>query len=252
MAKQRGLIKLEGTIGGITFLKTRDGYMAKEKTSISAARIASDPAFQRTRENNAEFGQAGKATKLLKNALRIVMQNATDSRMASRLLRDMMKVIKADTTSNRGQRNVIDGEVEFLQGFECNVSASLETTFPAAYTPSINRVSGELTVTVPSFIPARDIVTPEGSTHFRLVSAGTEVDFEAKSYTTDAAATAMLPIGNASTAAITLTNNLTANSTHPLFLLLGIQFYQLVNGVEYPLNNGAFNALRMVKVSGMA
>jgi len=46
MAKQKGIVKLEGTIGDITFLKTQDGYLAKEKSSIPAARIANDPAFQ--------------------------------------------------------------------------------------------------------------------------------------------------------------------------------------------------------------
>jgi hypothetical protein len=43
----------------------------------------------------------------------------------------------------------------------------------------------------------------------------------------------------------------TANSTHPLFLLLCIQFFQEVNGVQYPLKNGAFNALNIVKVEGV-
>lgn len=49
MAKQKSIIKLEGTIGGITFLKTSDGYLAKEKSEVSKSRISSDPAFARTR-----------------------------------------------------------------------------------------------------------------------------------------------------------------------------------------------------------
>ena len=66
MAKQKGIIKLEGTIGDITFYKSQDGYLAREKGGIDANRIASDPAFQRTRENGSEFGAAGKAGKMLK------------------------------------------------------------------------------------------------------------------------------------------------------------------------------------------
>ena len=50
---------------------------------------------------------------------------------------------------------------------------------------------------------------------------------------------------------INLNNNVTANSTHPLFLVLGVEFYQDVNGVKYPLKNGAYNALSIVKVSGV-
>jgi len=31
MARQKGIIKLDGTIGGITFYKSQDGYLAREK-----------------------------------------------------------------------------------------------------------------------------------------------------------------------------------------------------------------------------
>ena len=35
MAKQKGIIKLKGTIGDITFYKTQDGYLAREKGGIA-------------------------------------------------------------------------------------------------------------------------------------------------------------------------------------------------------------------------
>ncbi|RZL54169.1 MAG: hypothetical protein EOO93_20290, partial [Pedobacter sp.] len=116
MARQKGIIKLKGTIGDITFYKTKDGFMAREKTSIDAQRIANDPAFQRTRENGAEFGRAGKASKLVRNVFRPYFKNSADSRMSSRLTQAMVKVIQADLVSIRGMRNVIDGEAEILQG----------------------------------------------------------------------------------------------------------------------------------------
>ena len=45
MAQQKGIIKLDGTIGGITFYKSKDGYLAREKGGVSADKIANDPAF---------------------------------------------------------------------------------------------------------------------------------------------------------------------------------------------------------------
>jgi len=65
MARQKGIIKLKGTIGDITFYKTQDGHLAREKGGIDANRIKNDPAFQRTLENGSEFGRAGKAGKIL-------------------------------------------------------------------------------------------------------------------------------------------------------------------------------------------
>ena len=251
MAKQKGIIKLDGTIGGITFYKaTQDGYLAREKGGVSADKIANDPAFQRTRENGEEFGRAGKAGKLLRNSIRAMLQNASDSRMVSRLTQKMVEVVQEDAVNPRGQRNVIDGEAELLEGFEFNISGKLGTTLYAPYTSTIDRVAGILVVSIPAFVPLNMVAAPGGSTHFKIVSAGTEVDFENETFVVATSETAVLPWDTTATAVINLSNAVTANSVHPLFLALGIEFYQEVNGQMYPLKNGAYNALALVKVDG--
>ena len=108
MAKQTGIIKLKGTIGGISFYKTSDGHLAREKGGVDGNRIANDPAFQRTRENGSEFGRAGKGGKLLRNAIRILLQNAKDKRVTSRLTKDLLAIIKTDTVNERGLRTLTD------------------------------------------------------------------------------------------------------------------------------------------------
>ena len=251
MAKQKGIIKLDGTIGGITFYKSQYGYLAREKGGVSADKIANDPNFQRTRENGEEFGRAGKAGKLLRNAIRAMLQNASDSRMVSRLTAEMVKVIQEDFTNVRGLRNVIDGEAELLEGFEFNISGTLVTTIYAPFTATIDRVAGTLTANIPAFVPINMIAAPGGSTHFKIVSTGAEIDFENETFVMDAQATGVLPWDATATAVINLVNAVTANSTHPLFLALGIEFYQEVNGQMYPLKNGAFNPLSLVKVYGL-
>src|SRR5690606_12281695 len=193
MAKQKGIIKLKGTIGGITFYKTSlDGHLAREKGGIEASRIANDPAFQRTRENGAEFGSAGKAGKMLRTAIRPLLLNSADSRMASRLTQQMVRVIQADTTNDRGQRNVLDGETELLTGFEFNIRGKLGTSFFAPFTSNIDRVAGELTVDVPSFVPVNMLAAPSGTTHFKIISAAAEIDFENETYVMSNSETAIL------------------------------------------------------------
>ena len=250
MARQKGIIKLKGTIGDITFYKTKDGHLAREKGGIDAKRIATDPAFQRTRENGSEFGRAGKAGKVLRVAMRLLLLNASDNRVVSRLHKSMVKVIQADTVSERGLRNVIDGEAELLTGFEFNINGKLGTSLFAAYTATIDRVAGTLDIDIPSFIPSNMIAAPSGTTHFKVISGGAEIDFENETSVVETSETAILPWDANATAAINLSNAVTANSTHPLFLALGIEFYQEVNGQMYPLKNGAYNALSLVKVDG--
>jgi hypothetical protein len=40
MARQSGLIKLKGTLDNVNFYKTKDGNLARMKTSVDATRIA--------------------------------------------------------------------------------------------------------------------------------------------------------------------------------------------------------------------
>ena len=251
MAKQKGIIKLKGTLGDITFYKSQDGYLAREKGGVDPQRIATDPNFLLTRQNGAEFGRAGKAGRMLRTAIRSLLQNIADNRMVGRLTTEMVKVIQADATNPRGERNVIDGEAELLEGFEFNRNGKLTQVMYAPFTSVIDRAVGSLTVNVPSFIPKNMVNAPFGTTHFKLISAGAEIDFENETFVVDTKESASLPWDINATAVINLANAVTAASTHPLFLAFGIEFLQEVNGVQYSMRNGAYNSISLVKVNGL-
>jgi hypothetical protein len=162
----------------------------------------------------------------------------------------MMRVIKADATSVRGMRNVIDGETELLQGFEFNRQSPLSTTLFAQIMATIDRPTGAATVQLAYYVPQQHVAVPTGATHYRLVAVCAEIDFEGSQFEVDTQQTAPLPWTGVPTAPLNMALALPAASIHPLFLAFGISFLQEVNGTEYALNNGAFNALSMVSVNG--
>ena len=248
MAKQTGIIRLKGTIGGISFYKTADGHLAREKGGVDASRIKNDPAFQRTRENGAEFGVAGKGGKVLRNAIRLLLQNAKDKRVVSRLTTDLLKIVKTDAVNERGSRTIEDGNLELLEGFEFNINGKLGATL---YTPAVNafdRVAGDATVGVAPFSAKKRIAAPAGTTHFKMVMGAADVDFTKETFVFESDETAVLPYENAPTAQIDLTATVTANSTLPVVHVLGIEFYQEVNGEMYSLKNGSYNALSIIDI----
>ena len=249
MARQKGPLKVQGTLGDITFYKSQDGYLVREKGGVSGKRIKSDPAFARTRENGTEFGVAAQAGKLLRTAMRTAVVNTADNRIVSRIHQQMMKVLQADTTSARGLRNVTNGKPQLLTDFEFNSNAPLSATFLAPYGVNMNRMTGELSISIPPFIPAEAIAAPAGATHYKITTGGAEVDFENHSYVVQTAQSAVLPLDGMLTTPIGQENSVTAASTNPLFLLLSISFYQQINSEMYLLNNGAFNAAALIKVN---
>lgn len=249
MAKQDSLLKFKGAIEDLTFFKSRDGYQVRKKSGVSAERIQSDPAFQRTRENGAEFGRSARVSKYIRIAMRSMLSNVSGNRMANRLTGRVMQILKTDTTSARGERNVLTGEIGLLNGFEFNDGALLTRTFIAPYTSAIDRSSGGALITIQSFNPADSLRPPDGATHLRLVSGMAAIDFETGESQFNKVSSPELLLNAESIEAISLTPSLPSAGSLPLFLLLGIEFYQEVNGRFYALRNGAYNALSIVNVN---
>lgn len=248
MAKQTGIIKLKGTIGDISFYKSADGHLARSKGGVDKNRIANDPAFQRTRENGSEFGRAGKGGKVIRNAIRVLLQNAKDKRVVSRLTKILVAVTKTDAVNERGLRTIEDGDMNTLLGFEFNINGKLGATLFTPYVTAYDRAAGSVDLDIAAFAPTVRIAAPSGTTHFKIVMGAAELDFVNEASVFESAETAILPYNGVDTAPIDLTVALTANSVLPVLQIVGIEFYQEVNGQMYPLKNGSFNALSVARV----
>jgi hypothetical protein len=218
------------------------------KTKNYSKRVATQESFERTRENMAEFEWAARSGKLLTDAFRPVFGNASDSRQTARMSRAMSKVIKSDKLNDRGQRKVSDGDLQLLRGFEFNVEAKLTTVFFTPYTATIDRSTGTLKVDIPAFVPKKGLKAPHNTTHFSVVCGAAEINFDTGTQKGANSSTAELAFGKEPIQAISLSNVLTPNSTEAFFLVLGVTFHQFVNNKYYPLNNGAYNAVAVIRV----
>lgn len=249
MARQKGLIKIEGTLDEITFYKTQDGHLAKTKSGVSGDRIASDPAFARTRENVAEFVNSAQAGKTLRATVRTMMLAASDNRVTSRLTKLMAAIKNLDSVSARGERTVAVGIInipakELLKGFNFNNRAILSSILFAPFTVNI----GTGVIDFPAFTPLNDVTFPEGATHLTLGGAWARVDFATGISDIKFTNKVNLLI-NGITAPQTLTPSAVPSGTGTDLFLLEIDFFQEVNSIQYTLTNGAFNALALVEVA---
>lgn len=248
MARQKGIIKLEGKIGDISFYKSKDGFLAREKGGVDAARIKNDPAFVRTRENGSEFGSSASSGKLLRDSIRTMMQNASDSRVTSRLTKLMTQIKNLDGTSARGERNVgvgiaVPAAKVLLKGFNFNDKAILGSIL---FNP-FNVDPGTGVITLDDLIPINDLNAPSGATHISLKGAWAKVDFATGETDVQESNVVNLPIDATSTDVVLTPVASAAGPGTDLFLLM-VEFFQEVNGNQYTLKNGAYNALSIVEI----
>ncbi|GAL75974.1 hypothetical protein JCM19275_198 [Nonlabens ulvanivorans] len=248
MAKVNSFIKIEGTLDNLTFYKGKEGYLVRTKGGVSKERIQNDPAFERTRENGSEFGQSATSGKLLRTSVRNLLLKAKDNRVTSRLTQKMAAIKNLDTTSVRGLRNVAFGLLttegkNLLRGFDFNIRAKLGSVVFAPFV--VDTTTGE--ISFQNFIPTESIDYPNGATHMSLRSAVAKVDFELSGHAVEYSSVENLPIDtNASNVSLTPVS-IPSDPGTQIHLLL-VEFFQEINGVQYPLKNGAYNVLNIVEV----
>jgi len=262
MAKQKGFIKLKGSLGGLTFYEQKGQSIVRTTGGISKQRIESDPAFKRTRENMSEFGAAATIGKSLRIGYASIIKTMASDHIVGRIVK-IMKRINTIGTGLRGQRSFeFLPNKELLEGFEFNPNTPLDSVFYAPYdAPSLDASRSRITWIVPDFNTANFINAPVGATHFKLVLNTTVLsDYvfnpslgryepvnETQNEVNGIAFSSEIPLGAAVGADTTLAIDLGFGAALPatvaVISAIGIIFYQEINAQFYELATD--NAMRI-------
>lgn len=266
MAKQTGLVRYSGTMGGVRHFKIKglQGDFAGLVGGPTAEQIATDPAFRRTRENMNEFGGSATAGKSLRASIAGLIRNNGDSQVTGRITAIMKKINLEDGSEARGRRAIlVTAAPQYLDGFEFNKFTSLNGAFNAPYTITPTAARDGSTLDIPSFNPLDRMYIPSGATHFKIINAIAVLsDFEYNATTgiyepkdgttnglTDIKDSGYLPV-NAIVPAINVVSTLPGSPTVSpevsVVNLLAVEFYQEVNSNYYLFAQG--NAMKVAKI----
>lgn len=247
MARQSSIFKIEGNLDGVSFYKTTDGHLVRKSGGVNKKRILKDPAFARTRENNSEFGGNAKASKILRDTLSNLVNKAKDPRTSNRLMQIFNQIKNYDTDSQRGQRKISAGLTNeeskaLLAKFEFNDRAQMRSILRRTY----ERSATDGTVTMSDFNPAVHLLSPDGATHASLTAGSAGIDFDTGDGELVISDSVNIVLAN-EVQNVALNAHPPAGKPVNIGILL-VEFFQEVNGVQYPLHNGAYNALVILDV----
>lgn len=263
MSKQVGLIKLKGNMGGISFFQSEGKHLAKMSNGPDKEKIANDPRFERTRENNSEFGGSATAAKALRRALTPVMYMA-DARISARLT-GIFKEINSKGDGIRGKRPITLSEHHAqLVNLEFNINRSFTSLFTANFATTNTADRTSASIIVDDVLMRKSAKGPEGSTHVMFTQAlgvisdyvydenlkryaAVEPTLDGLSVITESA---YMPVDGEAPVSFTmdamLAGNPVLNENVSVVQCIGVEFFQQVKSGYYPLLQGS--ALKIVKV----
>lgn len=132
---------------------------------------------------------------------------------------------------------------QLLTGFNFNDRAKLSAVLLSDF--NLDTATGEIDIA--DFTTNQNLMTPEGATHVSFTAGFLNLDFGTGIKDLQLSPVTNMPI-NGTSGSLTLTPAAVPTGTGSQCYFLKVAFYQEINAVQYPLNNGAYNALQLVMV----
>lgn len=246
MAKQRGIVFFEGTMGGINFYYRKGVPTAREAGGgFTREAIKTGDHMVRVRENNTEFSGCSQVNKFFKHAIRPFMLGYKDGTLHSRLMQLFLKIKNLDQVSKRGARRVALGMTtdtgkQLLKGFV--FTPKRPNLFPCSCTFDWD----SLTLNVSGF-QAHPGYFPKEATYMEVLLGVVRFDFETKSYTQVIEAPLIIELDSLGDA-FSMSVSALPSGTGTVFAIAGVSFYQMVNGEGYLLSGGHAFGLQIVGI----
>lgn len=247
MAMQDSILKFKGSLGDLSFYNSKYGYIVRKKGGPSAHKIETLPSFRKTREHLAEFGRAGKAAKLIRQAFNLRLSSAADYLMTGRLVKALHRIVKSDTKHRSGKRQVMSGQKELLTGFQFNKDATQDLFLMKSPTVNLDRFAGNIAVEVAAFNPSVALAKPQAATHFRMVVTAGAFDFNSEKYTKATTKSGFIPLDSPLQDGLSLATSLDARNK-PVLVTMAVQFVQLVNGRHHPIQSSRHDAMAIIHI----
>lgn len=237
MAKQIGIIKLSGTIDGVTMYKSKFGKIAKTKSSLEGSVIKTSESFKNTRKNNAEFGRASLSSKLFVSS--VLNFIASYRSLRTSLTKLFLQIIKNDTVNTWGERTVLfDNLDSLLYSYPNKGRVWFFGLFPVR--PVCSYLLGNISrlVNPLGFVPNR-FYKPQYATHFDMVYSVRVFDFDNLQVLFSNDNLILSKVGFDSNIDLqgVFDTNISAPVDAVVFSFLTIKYYQELNGAYYAVNS---------------
>lgn len=237
MAKQKGTIKLNGTMDDLTFYKMNGEFYVRRKSSLNKKRVKKDNAFKNSREASNEFGASAKLAGIFRKEIMPFLLKDKQPYLNGKLTAVFQKMIQRGSGIKGRRIPVWLNETENFVPINLN-NAEHPHTY-VSNQPVFSRQSVTLQIEVPELSLLKH---PTGASHYQiiyLIVRKPVIAIENENYIFSLDTNKInpingpiTPIGNQYSANMSVV----LNQNHNYAICWGIQFYEKINNDMYELN----------------
>ena len=234
MARQKGVVSFEGTLGGLNFYIRKGVPVVRTAGGgFNGATIKKDPSMVRVRENGSEFKGCMQVTKNFKIGMNPLLCLFKDGTMHHRLVQLFTWIKDCDVVSSRGERHVGQGVLteaglQFLHGYVITPGSDLAGVLNQRF-----RFDWAIEGFVMDTFSVGLVAFPKGATHMELIVGW--LDFDFVSYADSFVKSAPLVISKSYTGtSLQVAPSVLPEGDGTKVGLVFLRFLQEVNGVFYP------------------
>ena len=171
MAKVKSVIRIVGTIKGVTYYFLHGQYLSRRSNPPTKEQINNDPRYAPVKANTNEFGGASIMSKAIRNGLGENEKFFKDTRFSSRLTGACRTIIQKGS-GRLGEREAnLANMPEALKGFQLQKLQNFNRIFPATPVTTINANKKLISISIPKVDLTQAIGISGKTTHFRLIAS---------------------------------------------------------------------------------
>ena len=195
-----------------------------------------------------EFKLCSKFGKVFRHSVSPLLTAINTSEMHTNFLGKARSIVNTDLVNKKGLRNPLHADIELFRGYNFNKIVALDIILFAPYSFKFDRLKGFVQLDIPSFDIMNRVKWVKGATHFRIVSAATEIDLVNEKSEASILESQYINVSEGKTENICHIHKISPSGIYPCFLLLTVEYYQFVNGLYYRFLDKKINAVEIIGV----
>lgn len=230
MAKNQGIVRLRGSIDGVTYSEGVNGRLSRSKSSLNKAKMDANPKYEVLRLIQHELGLFSKFGSLMRSGIKNELSRVKPYKGVQRLNKILYQIKDEDRVHRMGERTV--GE-----GLKSEKGKSLlkyfdfygKTTVTALIDKELLLDPDTGVITIEKFDPMEDVIAPKNVTHLQLRSLVIGLDEENGIAEVRRSEEVYMPLETNTADVVLDPNGLPGVDRHLLFVVQ-VLFYKEVNG----------------------